>query len=135
MARANLRQRATDSPGSQQVSLKEKKIDEKKRRLENGANHGCRWFGNVALYDPLIFTLVSQPKKWPVKREPRSWKWFSLVSKQPTISSHACSDSWSDLYPYFCSCGIGLVAVWIFRADIPVVKDFLSLQTLQLPNT
>ena len=28
----------------------------------------------------------------------------------------------------------GLVAVWIFRADIPVVKDFLA-QTLQLPNT
>ena len=49
MARANLNKRATD--GLVSTGFSEKKNWREKRRLENGANHGCRWFENVALYD------------------------------------------------------------------------------------
>ena len=52
---------------SQQVSLTEK-IDEKKEGLK------------------MVQTVVAQPKKWPVKRELRSWKWSSQAFAQLTIS-------------------------------------------------
>ena len=45
LARANLSKEQLTAL-SQQVSLKEKLM--RKRRLENGANHGCRWSRNAA---------------------------------------------------------------------------------------
>ncbi len=128
LARANL-SRNDWQPWYQQISLKEKKIDEKK------AWKWCKpWLQcsrNVALYDfdVLLWYLAQE---WPVEKGQDHGSGAFLSTADYFF--HACSDLQGDFTIFVYVVGLVAAVSDLFRADIPVVRIF-SLQTLQLPST
>ena len=123
MARANLSKEQLTAL-SQQVSLKEK-IDEKKEGLKMVQTMVAGGLG-MLLYMILIFysSITAQ--------EVASEKGTKIM--EVVFSSIKATDYFfarmlgllGVIFTHIFVYVIGLVAVWIFRADIPVVKDFLA---------
>lgn len=123
LARANLSKEQVTAL-SQQVSLKEK-IDEKKEGLKMVQTMVAGGLG-MLLYMILIFysSITAQ--------EVASEKGTKIM--EVVFSSIKATDYFfarmlgllGVIFTHIFVYVIGLVAVWIFRADIPVVKDFLA---------
>ncbi len=127
LARANFTSRSNADDMSQQFHWK-KKLMRKKRRLEKWCKYGCGCSRMLLLYDFDISALVSwQVAQW---KKTRSWKWSFCSIKATDYFFRTCSDSSGDFYPHFVYV-VGLVAVWIFRAD--TVARISSLQALNYP--
>ncbi len=97
----------------------------RKRRLENGANHGCRC--SRMLHMILMFSVIlAKSGQW--KGTKIMEVVFSSI-KATDYFSHACSDSSGDftIFVYV----VGLWSVWIFRADI---RDFSLKLSVMAPS-
>lgn len=123
MARANLSKEQLTAL-SQQVSLKEK-IDEKKEGLKMVQTMVAGGLG-MLLYMILIFYSSITAQEVASEKGTKIMEVVFSSIKATDYFFARMLGLFGVIFTHIFVYVIGLVAVWIFRADIPVVKDFLA---------
>ena len=123
LARANLSKEQLTAL-SQQVSLKEK-IDEKKEGLKMVQTMVAGGLG-MLLYMILIFYSSITAQEVASEKGTKIMEVVFSSIKATDYFFARMLGLFGVIFTHIFVYVIGLVAVWIFRADIPVVKDFLS---------
>ena len=123
MARANLSKEQLTAL-SQQVSLKEK-IDEKKEGLKMVQTMVAGGLG-MLLYMILIFYSSITAQEVASEKGTKIMEVVFSSIKATDYFFARMLGLFGVIFTHIFVYVVGLVAVWIFRADIPVVKDFLS---------
>ena len=123
MARANLSKEQLTAL-SQQVSLKEK-IDEKKEGLKMVQTMVAGGLG-MLLYMILIFYSSITAQEVASEKGTKIMEVVFSSIKATDYFFARMLGLFGVIFTHIFVYVVGLVAVWIFRADIPVVKDFLA---------
>ena len=123
LARANLSKEQVTAL-SQQVSLKEK-IDEKKEGLKMVQTMVAGGLG-MLLYMILIFYSSITAQEVASEKGTKIMEVVFSSIKATDYFFARMLGLFGVIFTHIFVYVIGLVAVWIFRADIPVVKDFLA---------
>lgn len=123
LARANLSKEQVTAL-SQQVSLKEK-IDEKKEGLKMAQTMVAGGLG-MLLYMILIFYSSITAQEVASEKGTKIMEVVFSSIKATDYFFARMLGLFGVIFTHIFVYVIGLVAVWIFKADIPVVKDFLA---------